>query len=169
MIKITHDKKSDNIHSSLTFKINLYIPNLSIIGIEAFAESVEGGWRGRIRLLVLCFDKLSVLYIVVGHIFLYTILYTPLTLVLIISLKASSALTLDTFNYLSSLMWCTRQKKRIAPLPFFHGCRKKINSSHTWHEELDGPAINGRWSVIGHWMGDQKFIISSSSVLRKAR
>jgi capsid protein len=40
-------------------------------------------------------------------------------------------------------------------------------------EELDGPAVSAfRYAIAEikeNWMGDQKFIISSSSVLRKAR
>jgi hypothetical protein len=41
--------------------------------------------------------------------------------------------------------------------------------------ELDGPAVSAfgvrsrKLSNVGHWMSDQKYIISSFSVLRKAR
>jgi hypothetical protein len=42
-------------------------------------------------------------------------------------------------------------------------------------DELDSPAVSAlrraiaEFNVTSHWMGDQKFIISSASVLRKAR
>jgi hypothetical protein len=42
-------------------------------------------------------------------------------------------------------------------------------------QKLDCLAINVLWhaimeaTLVSHWMGDQTFIVSSSSVLRKAR
>jgi hypothetical protein len=34
-------------------------------------------------------------------------------------------------------MWCPGQKKRIAPLPFFHGCRKRQLNEKALTPEMD--------------------------------
>jgi hypothetical protein len=60
-----------------------------------------------------------------------------------------------------------------------HGERLNVKrtANRTMNFKLDGPAVSAlrraiaevKQTLVSHWMGDQKFIISSSTVLRKAR
>jgi hypothetical protein len=61
----------------------------------------------------------------------------------------------------------------IAPLPLFHGCIF-LYLMHFSTDTIQNSLVNFKLNymlatLVSHWMGDQKFIISSSSVLQKAR
>jgi hypothetical protein len=39
--------------------------------------------------------------------------------------------------YVNGLVWCPGQNKRIAPLPFFYGCRKETKGLTALTSEID--------------------------------